>query len=173
MTAIPKNCFVDLAGRMWLLKLNYGLAQRINETLHVDLANAHSGEAFKQLGRDTTLLIKTLTMLIEPQLAEQEVSPEAFVEQLDDVVLDAAGDALAEMIVLFTRPAIRPVLEEMIAKGKEARTGAVGLAAEKLRGPSAKAMIDRELAKLDQQLEAALNPPRCTISPTSGPPSPV
>jgi hypothetical protein len=156
VSAIPKNAFVDLAGRVWLLKLNCGLATRIHDALGVDLANAHNGQAFRQLGSDTLLLIKTLTALIEPQLAEQKVSPEAFVEQLDDVVLEQASDALAAMIVLFTRPAIRPVLEAMITKGTEGRKAAVDLATEKLSGPAAKAMIDRQLATLGQKMDAAL-----------------
>jgi hypothetical protein len=55
--APPKNSFQDLAGRRWLLKLNYGLAERIKDALGVDLSNAHDGQAFIKLGRDPKLLI--------------------------------------------------------------------------------------------------------------------
>ncbi len=173
MTAIPKNAFTDMAGRLWLLKLNYGLATRINDTLGVDLSNAHNGEAFKQLAVDALLLIKTLTMLVETQLGEQQVTPEAFVESLDDATLAAAGDAIGEMIVLFTRPAVRPVIEAMLAKGTEAKQAVIELATAKINGPIATAAIQRELAKIDKQIDQALSQSTSIESPTSGLRSPA
>jgi hypothetical protein len=168
MTALPKNSFLDRAGRLWQLELNYGLATRIRKSLGVDLANAHNGEALQQLGTDDELLVATLFALVEEQAQRAEVSPEAFTEALDGEVLEHAGEALSEMIRLFTRPAIRPVIEAMLAKGTEGRTAAIELATKKLQSPSAQAAIDRQLAKLDQQLEAALTG---TSSPTNGPAS--
>lgn len=171
---MPKNSFPDLAGRVWLLKLNCGLAQRIHETLGVDLANAHNGQAFQQLGGDSLLLIKTLAMLVETQLAESSVTPEAFVEGLDDATLETAGEAIGQMIVLFTRPAIRPVIKTMLAKGKEAQQAVINLAETKLSGPAMSAAIQRELTRIDQQIEQALAektavPSMPTSSPSNGP----
>jgi hypothetical protein len=154
--APPKNSFEDLAGRRWLLKLNYGLAERIKDALGVDLANAHDGQAFVTLGRDPKLFIQTLAMLVEDQLKAAGVEVEQLVEQLDDCVLELAGDALAEMILLFTRPAIRPVIAEMLAKGREGREAAINLATDKLRSPATQAAIDRELARMAENIDAAL-----------------
>lgn len=178
MTASAKNAFTDLAGRRWLLKLNYGLAQRINEALSVDLANAHQGRVFQQLGGDALLFIQTLTMLIDDQLSEQKVTPEQFVEALDDVVLDQASEALREMIVLFTRPAIRPVLTKMFDKSDQAKQRALAMATQRLDSPEVDAAIERELAALDQTL-ATSSPAANSLAasstdinlPTNGPES--
>jgi hypothetical protein len=95
-------------------------------------------------------------MLVEDQLKGAGVEVEQLVEQFDDCVLELAGDALFEMVLLFTRPAIRPVIAEILAKGREGREAAINLATDKLRSPATQAAIDRELAKMAENIDAAL-----------------
>ena len=169
MSEKSKNSFTDLEGRQWLLKLNYGLATRIKDALSVDLANAHNGQAFQQIAKSPLLFIQTLTMLVESQLAVNNVTPEQFVEAIDDAVLDQASNALREMLLLFSRAALRPLMGTMFEKSDEARTMALEVASAKLSGPSLTAAIAREVAALDQQIETALaNQSTLTASPTSG-----
>ena len=177
----PKHAFVDRAGRTWLLVLNFGLAKRINGSLGVDFNNAHTGECFKQLAASDELLVATLFAIVEEQATIANVTPEQFAEACDGAVFEAAGEALGEMIKVFTRPGIRPVIESMLARGAEGRNAAIEMAANKLNSPAVTALIERELAKLDRELDDALSPSlpagvpasMATSSPTSGPPSPA
>lgn len=173
MPDLAKHCFLDARGRTWRLELNYGQAVAIERSLGVDLANAHNGRAFQQLAADDGLLVATLFAIVEDQAAAQDVSPEEFARGFNGSVFEAATDAVGEMILNFSRPGVRPIIAAMLAKGAEGRAGAIRLATSKLSGPAATALIARQLASLDQQLEAALNPPTPTNSPMNGPASPA
>jgi len=121
MAPLPKHAFADLAGRVWVLALNYGLAKRIEKELGVDFTNAHNGRCFQQLGQDDALFVAVLFAICEKQAEAEGVTPEQFAEGLAGDQIEAAGDALAECVKLFTRPAIRPVLDELYEKGREGR----------------------------------------------------
>ena len=174
MLPLPKHAFRDLKDRIWLLIMNYGLAKRILAAFPgVDFANAHNGQALQALAQSDELLVCVLFAIVEDQAKAANVSPEDFAEALAGEQFEAAGNAIGEMITLFTRPGIRPVIEQMFAMGTAARTAAIELATKKLSGPSVQAAIDREMQRLDQQLEEALmNPSIAISSSTSGPPSP-
>ena len=156
MPDTPKHAFTDRAGRTWLLVLNYGLAKEIRDTIGVDFANAHNGEALKQLATNDELLVATLFALIEDQAKRENVTPEEFAKALDGEVFEAAGDAIGEMLRLFTRQAARPVIEALIDKTNQVKTQAGNLAAAQLRSPEAQAAIDREMDKLVAQAQQAL-----------------
>jgi hypothetical protein len=164
--------FTDALGRRWPLVLTYGLAQRIHKSLGVDLANAHTGEALTKLGQSDELFVATLFALVEDEAGRQQVSPEAFAEGLNGEVFEAAGDALEQMLLVFIRPALRPVLEAVFEANHEKRTKVVALATRKLSGANRDAAIDRELGSLEQQLDRALAgevlPTTSTSSRTSG-----
>jgi hypothetical protein len=153
---MTRPSFTDRAGRTWFLELNYGLARQIHKDHQVDFANAHNGEALRKLASDDELLVTVLFALVEQQAEACGVTPEQFAEGLDGATFEQAGEAIGQMIALFTRPTIRPVVEEMLAQGRAGRQAAVELATAKLRGPEAQAAIARELDKLDQRMTAAL-----------------
>lgn len=169
MADVPS--FTDARGRRWPLVLTYGLAQRIHKSLELDLANAHTGEALTKLGQSDELFVATLFALVEDEAGRQEVSPQEFAEGLNGEVLEAAGQALEQMLVLFIRPALRPVLEAVFAANHEKRAKVVELATRKLTGAGKDRAIDREVATIEERLDRALageTPTTSTSSRTSG-----
>lgn len=164
--------FTDAAGRRWSLVLTYGLAQRIHKSLGLDLANAHNGEALTALAGNDRLLVELLFALIEEQATSAGVTPEQFADGLNGDVFEAAAEALQEMIRLFTRPAIRPVMEQIFAAQQDKRRRGIELVVEKLSGPAREQAIQRDLSQIERQFDEALAtqppPTTSTKSPTSG-----
>jgi hypothetical protein len=154
--APESTAFTDAKGRAWQLELNYGLARRIKKDLGVDFANAHNGEALKKLGTDDELLVSTLYALIEEQAKTAEISPDQFVEALNGEVLEAAANAIGAMIVLFTRPAIRPVIQSLLDKAQQGRAKLTQMALGKMQGPEVTAAIDREVEQVSRRIDAEL-----------------
>lgn len=172
--ASPKHAFTDRVGRVWLLVMNYGLSKRINAALGVDFANAHTGECLQQLATSDELLVATLFAIVEAQAQAASVSPEQFAEALDGEVFEAAGEALGEMLRLFTRPALRPVIEAAIGFHLESTQAVIDAAAQKLRGPAGQAAIRANVATLECDLDQALTHRSTATSwPTNGPASPA
>lgn len=151
----PKNSFNDLAGRVWLLVLNYGLAKRIAAELGVDFVNAHTGECFAKLA-DEALFVSVLFALCEAQAEKAGVTPEQFAEALAGEQFEAAGEALTECVQLFIRPALRPAFEQLIAAGRQERAASLELLSRKLQGAELQAAIGRRLAATSDQIDAAL-----------------
>jgi hypothetical protein len=163
--------FTDARGRRWPLVLTYGLAQRIRTSLDVDLANAHTGEALTKLGQSDELFVATLFALVEDEAGKQSVTPADFAEGLNGEVFEAAARALEQMLLVFIRPALRPVLEAVFQANHEKRTKVVELAKRKLTGAPMGRAIDREVATLEGRLDAVMagdKPTTSTSSRTSG-----
>lgn len=173
---MPAATFTDLAGRTWRLDLNYGLALEIEAALGVDLANAHNGQALQQLATDAKLFFQTLTLLCQDQLAERSLSEKQFLSGFNDETVERATQAVEQMLVLFTRPALRPVIAGLLHKRNQTQHAAITVALDKIESPAAQALIDRQIEQLGQQIDAALQlpgPATATNSPGSGPASPA
>jgi hypothetical protein len=103
------------------------LAQQIRDgSIKLDFLAAEDGKAITAVGQSDEKLVQVLFALCEQQAQKAEVTPELFAVGLGGDVLEAASEALMQAVVLFTRPARRPVLlavleraKEAIAKGKE------------------------------------------------------
>lgn len=173
---MPQPTFTDLSGRVWPLTLNFGLAQDIRKSFPgVDFLNAHNGQAFQVLGSDDEVLVGVLWMLCEQQATAQQITPEAFAAGLAGDALEAAEEALERCVILFTRPARRPVLEVLLGKARETSAKAMTLTTQKVSGEKVDRLQAQMLEDLDEQIDRLLAKPlsMAKSSGTSGPASPA
>lgn len=121
MTQRQPNQFTDDAGRTWTLRLHLGLCERIREECGVNLANPTDPQTAEVLLREDNVprFLDVLWRLVESQAQAAGVDRQGFLEALTDAVLCEAVDALLEAIVLFSRPAKRPVLQAMADKMRQ------------------------------------------------------
>lgn len=152
------NTFRDLEGDLWTLKINYGNAEDVLASCGVDLVNAHNGKAYGKIVEDDRTLVALLHCLLEKQIEQRNLDPHGFAERLDGAVLAAALDAMRVAIENFTRPDVRPALNQLNSQIDKTRQKAIKIALRKLSSPMAEAAIDRALDKeetaIDQKLAA-------------------
>lgn len=162
--SIPE--FRDASGRRFTLILNYGLAEAIEQALGIDLVNAHNGEALQRLSFDGKLFVQTLAMLCEEQLRAQGTTPAEFVQALDGDALAAAGQALEEMLLVFIRPRMRPIFQELRKLIDEVSQQT----SQRVAGPITQQLVRHELERMEERIKTELTR---TSSPGSGPASPA
>lgn len=164
--------FTDTAGRPWRIRLNVGLCRRIRNSLAFDFL-APDERSLQRLLTDDNFLCDLLWILLEEQTAAANVSREEFEAAVDRFVIDRALDALAETLVNFSRPAVRPAMKNLLQAVEQSMEEAGRLAAERMTGPKAAALKKRALHKLgeqmDRHLEKAGGPPSLSLpdSPAS------
>lgn len=148
--------FRDLAGDVWVLKINYGNAEDVLQTTGVDFVNAHNGKAFGAVVQDDRRLVTVLACLLEKQIQQRNLEPRGFAERLDGSVLADALDALRVAIELFTRPDVRPAMITLNDQIEKTRRKAIKKATAKLSSPMAEAAIDRALATEEARVDRML-----------------
>lgn len=167
--------FTDTRQRVWPLAFDYTLARRIKKEAGLDFVNAHDGKAIEGIYRSDEKLVQVLWLLCQEQAEREQIDEEEFGRGLGGDALGAAIDALQEALVLFSRPANRPVLEQILAKAREAQDAEQKLVMEKLGSQKVTDLMQakaREVSdKIDRQLDDLIRTPG--KSPTSGLPSPA
>lgn len=173
--------FVDRLGRLWVIELNVTLARAIKQSLGLDFLNAHDGKAIASISQSDELLVECLWMLCERQAAQLLVrrgdcenavqtplEPEEFAAGLGGDELQGGLQAIGDAVILFSRPAKRPVMKALLDRAGEVQEKGGTAAAEKVKGGSVDRLIETELAKMDAEFDRLLT---ASSSPTSGPES--
>ena len=166
--------FTDTRGHTWPLAFDYSLARRIKKEAGLDFVNAHDGKAIEAIYRSDEKLVQVLWLLCQEQAAREQIDEEDFGRGLAGDALGSAIDALQEALVLFSRPANRPVLTQILAKAREAQAAEQELVIAKLTSEKVtelmRAKARQVSQEIDRQLDALIRTPG--RSPTSGPRSP-
>ena len=110
--------FRDALGREWSLTINVAALKRVNDALGLDLTQIvdPDSDVVKKLTGDMFLLFECLCTLLQPQLEQHSVSPEAFGESLDEESTEKAATALFEAIIDFFREDRRMLLKRAFSK---------------------------------------------------------
>lgn len=98
---MPK--FTDSMGRDWIVKLNVGLVEQVQEDTDVNLDSLlETPEKFASiLAQTPKKLVQILWVLCEDQAAEYGVDPKQFGFLFDRDLLDKASQAFLEAVLLF------------------------------------------------------------------------
>lgn len=112
MTPQPQQ-FKDSAGRVWTVRLDVDLIDRIAEETGFDLirvAEGDVGELAKFIG-DIRTSVKVLIGLTREDADRRNVSEQDFRKSLDADAMDAGKEAMLEAVASFSRrPKIREIL---------------------------------------------------------------
>lgn len=163
----PAPAFTDLEGRRWTLVLNVHLAQQIRDSLGLDFLAAEDGKAITAVGQSDEQLVQVLFALCEPQAEKSEVTPEAFARGLGGDVLEQASDALTGAVMLFTRPARRPVLQGILDRAKEALTRQQEMLVQRIKSGAVDRLMEAKLEEAGQEFDARIRTATPKSSPTT------
>lgn len=115
------HLFKDSKGNEWDVSINVGSARDVKSLLDISLYELID-DGVKGLGAllaDPSRLVDVLYVLCRGQCKERGISDEDFGRAFNGDTLEAAADAFTEELVDFFRPAARPAMRKMLAKGKE------------------------------------------------------
>jgi hypothetical protein len=180
--------FRDTASRTWKLDLTIGAMNRVKTELGLDLLAPHEkpGEQADQRARslkfkgrqallvsvlnyDASLLFDVIYQIIKPQLDEQNVSVESFVESMGGGSAYDAYKAFSEEWADFFRNFHRPDAARMVEKHRvliEAEAVRDEKMVDKISDAVERKMAGRR-ARLEQRLAAVGNGPTSMSSPAS------
>jgi len=162
--------FRDAQGREWSLTINVASLKRVNDALGLDLTQIvdPDSDVVAKLTGDMFLLFECLCTLLQPQLDQHDVSPEAFGESLDEESTEKAATALFEAIIDFFREDRRMLLKRAFSKVQTAvsrrETQALERAMKGVESPE----FDRVIGDaLDDNIPASTSGSSSTASPAS------
>ena len=141
--------FNDKKGKTWDLTLTVAGAKRVKALTGLDLFEAIDGKLLESLVGSPSLLVDVIYAIAKPQADAQNMTDTDFGESLAGEAIDAATSAFLEALVAFFPPSRRRVLELALEKTKTLQALVVEKAAEVLGSGKIDAVIQQELAKLD------------------------
>lgn len=148
--------FTDRAGNEWTLAFTIGNARSIKQKLKLDFANVWDGVALKAIGTDQDKLVSVLWMLCQEQASERSLTEEKFLDLFTGSVIEAAGLALEEAIVLFCQPASRPALRASLDQSQKAMRRVGQTAEAKVQSDKFTAVVETALAKAGAAMDSKL-----------------
>lgn len=165
--------FTDRAGRRWALELTYGLAKKIAKETGFSFL-ALNEKALDRLVSDEDYLVDVVWRLVADQAAADGVTREQFEASLDRETLTRILQAIAEALVNFSRPDVRPAVEALMKTIWESKEQAGIVAKERILGPKVSAARQKLLADLGRQIEEQFTKSLAGMSsPSAGPESPA
>lgn len=114
--------FKDEFGREWTLKLSVAAATELKRDGNVDVFVMLKDRlmSLPELLEDTPRLAGALYLLCREQAAQASITPEQFGQGLNGDALADAGEAFARCVIdFFPNRGHRPLLMQILAKGKE------------------------------------------------------
>lgn len=116
----PTPKFTDQLGRDWPVRLSFASVRAIRAATEIDFGEPEKfPQYWAQLLADEELAIKVLETALAESLAARDVTAEAWLEAVDGETLENGMNALAEAVVLFTRPQKRGLITDSLAKINE------------------------------------------------------
>ncbi len=165
----PKT-FTDTKGRKWTVKIPWGAFARVKEKTGVDLDSMCPRKGMKKeeqqaaiqryldLLYDNVNFPAVLVTILEPQLKEQNVTPEEFADGFDQDAIEAVTKAFHQAMADFIRdPQIRMPFQKILL-GVERGTAKLEKHLE--------AKTESMLKTMDDQIESRLSS-TSTSSPAS------
>lgn len=149
--------FTDGTGREWSLVFTVGNARTIKQRLKLDFVNVWDGVALNAVGSDQEKLVSVLWHLCQGQAAERSITEEQFLDLFNGDVIDAAGRALEEAIVLFCQPAKRPALRAALGQSQKAMEKLGLTAEEKIQSEKFTMVVEKELTKASAEMDSKLD----------------
>ncbi len=147
--------FKDLAGREWSLSINGTSAEKLRDTIQVDVMGALDGTLSTKILADPFLLIKIIYCLCQTQAEKLGITREGFGEAIGGQAIDDATTALLEEICGFFRQSQRTALKATLAKVREAEEISLTRALTRLSQLDVPNLIGMEEAKENQRRAAA------------------
>ena len=154
--------FSDSMKRRWELDATVGSLRRVKDVTGLDLTKMVDPESdvLQKLSTDMFVLADVLCAWLKPQLDAAGVTPEAFLESLDEAAAEAASIAVLEATVDFFHEAKRMPLQRALTKLESA--------ASKLRSQaSSEALRQVDETDFDALLQSAISGASSTTSRAS------
>lgn len=146
--------FKDAAGREWQIRMSIGQARKLKDDIGIDVLDG--GDSLSKLATDPYTTANCLYILCESQANESGVSDEQFGESLAGDVIDSATEALLAELVDFFPKRQREALRTMLAKLNGMQEAAAKMGTEKLNSKAMDELIEKELAKASQEIDAMM-----------------
>jgi len=161
--------FMDNTGRAWSLAINVDAVKRVKALVNVDLLAAVEGKLIEQLVADPILLCDAVFALCKPQADQLGVSDEDFGRAMAGDAIEQATSAMLEELVDFFPSRRRALLAKAVGKFKTLQETVLTAAEARLDSGLIEKRLAVELAALDAEITATLQPPgeRSGNSPAS------
>jgi len=148
--------FVDNVNRTWSIAINIAAVKRVKDLLDIDLLEVLDGALLEKLASDPVLLCDCIYVLCLTEADARNVSDEEFGQAMAGEAIDRAACAFMEELTDFFPSAKRRILQKALAKLKTLEERIEGAATQRLDSGIIEQLIERELAKSDQELAAIL-----------------
>ena len=150
---------MDNTGRAWSLAINVDAVKRVKTLVNVDLLAAVEGKLIEQLVSDPILLCDVVYVLCKPQADQLGVSDEDFGRAMAGDAIEQATSAMLEELVDFFPSRRRALLTKAVGKFKTLQETVLTAAEARLDSGLIEKHLARELAALDAEITATLQPP--------------
>ena len=151
--------FSDNTGRAWSLAINVDAVKRVKALVNVDLLQAVEGKLIEQLVADPILLCDVVFCLCKPQADQLGVSDEDFGRSMAGDAIEQATGAMLEELVDFFPSRRRALLTKAVGKFKTLQDTVLTAAEARLDSGMIEKRLAVELAALDAEITATLQPP--------------
>ena len=151
--------FTDSTGRAWSLAINVDAVKRVKALVNVDLLQAVEGKLIEQLVADPILLCDVVFSLCKPQADQLGVSDEDFGRAMAGDAIEQATSAMLEELVDFFPSRRRALLTKAVGKFKTLQDTVLTAAEARLDSGLIEKRLAVELAALDAEITATLQPP--------------
>ena len=152
--------FKDTEGRVWSLDLTIGSIKRVKSITDIDLLNITDGSTLVDLSRNPLQLVDLIWAIIQPQAAALSVTDEQFGSAMGGMALRDASEAFLEAITSFFlswSPSLGATLQKLHSKLSEMDLRATELTKAKLGDPRVDAALEETFAKVEREMETAIN----------------
>jgi hypothetical protein len=152
--------FKDTEGRAWSLDLTIGSIKRVKSITDIDLLNIQDGSTLVELSRDPFKLVDMLWAIIQPQAVALNVTDEQFGSSMGGMALRDASEAFLASITSFFQqwsPSLGATLSKLHSKISEMDLRAAELTKAKMADPRVDAALEKSFAKVEAEMETALN----------------
>jgi len=151
--------FTDNTGRAWSLAINVDAVKRVKALVNIDLLQAVEGKLIEQLVSDPILLCDVVYVLCKPQADQLGVSDEDFGRAMAGDAIEQATSAMLEELVDFFPSRRRALLTKAVGKFRTLQETVISAAEARLESGMIEQRLAIELAALDAEITATLQPP--------------
>ncbi len=161
--------FKDKNGKEWHLALDAPMIRTIRKECEgIDLGDPQ-GKAYDRMVADPVLLVDVLWVLCREQASAAGVTDVQFGRALIGDTIEAATDAMLEVIADFFPPQSRALLQAMAAKSAKVRAMGMERALAKINDP---ALEENLLKLLDERMDAEVSGALTRLSAATSSPAP-
>ena len=104
--------FKDTDGREWELAFNVNTLKRLKATVGVPIQDLFTNSEVREQFNDMLFVFDIIACVLEPQLAERDMTVEQLAETFDADTIEVSTNALLQAIVDSSPPAVRAPLQE-------------------------------------------------------------